>query len=194
SSISATRDGSIIVEHGAKKDVSVNTIAFIALMISPETIFSIMGEFKLNQRVEILEDETAVERRLNVGTSTEEKNSVQEMPSGVPMAVLPTVSNTATSTTAADMEELEDRFANLPMDRLAAEMWESAMQNMSELSGPAIADLMEKQLPKFSQFITCVSSKQNFCEAVKKTCRERGFSNGITRKILKLTNGIRIRE
>ncbi|KAG4065485.1 hypothetical protein HA402_009046 [Bradysia odoriphaga] len=116
-------------------------------------------------------------------------------PNSVPTAVLPEIeSNEYTSTTSAEMESLEDQFAKLPMDRLAAEMWKSAMKNMPDLSGPATADLITKKLDNFKTFITSISSKQNFCDAVKDTCRERCFSKGIARKIQKQANDVKVQD
>lgn len=84
-----------------------------------------------------------MEKRVTAGTSTK-----QELPSYVPMAVLPIVSNPDTSTTAAEVESHEDKFASY--------LWRSARENMPELSGPATADLMEKHMENFAKFITPV--------------------------------------
>lgn len=127
--------------------------------------------------------------------SAKETNVDHGLSIDVPMVVLPNVPSTGSSTsTTAAIESLEDKFAKLPADRLAAEMWKSTMENLTELSGPATADLMEKKLDNFGQFITSVSSKQNFCDAVKITCRERGFSKGIAKKMQKLANNMRVQD
>lgn len=68
------------------------------------------------------------------------------------------------------------------------------MKNLSELSGPATIALMEEQKENFAQFITSVSSKQSFYDAVKNTARERGYSKGIARKMQKLANEMKVRD
>lgn len=113
----------------------------------------------------------------------------------VDQAALPVAPNPGSSTsTTPSAESLEDKFAKLPADRLAAEMWKSSMENLPGITGPATADLMKKQLNNFGQFINSVSSKQNFCDAVKNTCCERGFPKGIAKKMQKLANDIRVQE
>lgn len=99
----------------------------------------------------------------------------------------------SSSSTAPAMEILEDKFAKLP-DRLAAEMWISTMENLRELSGPETADFLEKKMGKFRQIISLISSKQNFCDAVKATCRERRLSKGIARKMQKVVNDLKIQN
>lgn len=109
------------------------------------------------------------------------------------MAVLPTVPNPSNSSSTPSVKSLEGEFVKLPADILAAEMWITAMKNLSELSGPAAIALMEQQKENFAQFCTSVSFKQNFYDAVKNTARERGYSKGITRKMQKLVNEMKVR-
>lgn len=129
------------------------------------------------------------------GTSTTKDNIADESNSDVPMEVLPSVqkpSDISSITTVEDVKDLEDQFAKLPAEKLAAEMWISAMKNLPELSGPETFTLMEKQKANFAQFITSVASKEHFCDAVKNTCRERNFSKGIVKKIYKIANDMTI--
>lgn len=131
------------------------------------------------------------------GTSTIKDNTAHELAIDVPMEVLPTVpkqSDCSSIKTAEDVKTLEDQFAKLPAEKLAAEMWISAMKNLPELNGPATIALMEEQKKNFAQFITSVASKENFSDAVKNTCRERGFSKGIVKKIQKIINDMTVQN
>ncbi|XP_037047936.1 uncharacterized protein LOC119082528 [Bradysia coprophila] len=93
-----------------------------------------------------------------------------------------------------EMESLEDSFAKLPVDFLAAAMWTSTAMKLPNLSGPKAADLLRENINKFSKFIRSIASKQNFVDAVRNTGKERGFSKGIIKKMEKEAQSVKIQD
>lgn len=73
------------------------------------------------------------------------------------------------------LQSLTDKFACLPVDRLAAEMWNSTIQGLGTLNGQELVDFVRENSTKFGQYATTVSAKSNLFDAMKNTCEQKNF-------------------
>lgn len=62
-------------------------------------------------------------------------------------------------------------------------MWEKAIADTGQMSGPDTVSFLDKQLSQFQKFIDSMSAKENFCDAIKETAKNGKFPREVTKKL-----------